>query len=90
MRQSVKLVMLAASLLTPSLAGCGTPTIAQTDAVKVAEGIGHVAPSKADTCETQKALAAQSSRIDTIVQGKEIVYKADCPTPNRVASSKSG
>jgi hypothetical protein len=54
--------------------------------VKVAESIGHVAPSKADTCETQKALAAQSSRIDTIVSGKEVVYKADCPIPQRVAS----
>lgn len=75
---------LAASLLL--VAGCGTP-ITATDAVKVAESIGHVRPSKADTCETQKAVAAQSSRIDTIVQGKEVVYKADCQEPQRVAST---
>lgn len=65
--------------------GCAKE-ITATDAVKVAEGIGHVAPSKSDTCETQRALAAQSSRIDTIVQGKEVVYKADC-NPQRVAST---
>jgi len=41
-----------------------------------------VKPSKADTCETQKQVAEQSSRIDTIISGKEQVYKADCkPAP---------
>jgi len=86
MKPFAKLMPLAASLLL--VAGCGTP-ITATDAVKVAEGIGHVAPSKSDTCETQKAIAAQSSRIDTIVQGKEVVYKAECKdNPQRVASSK--
>lgn len=86
MRPFAKLMLPAASLLL--VAGCGTPTIVQTDAVKVAEKIGHVAPSKSDTCETQKAIAAQSSRIDTIIKGTEVVYKADCQTaPQRVASS---
>lgn len=85
MRPCTKLALLAASLLTPSLAACETPTTA-TDAVKVASAIGHIAPSKSDTCETQKAIAAQSSRIDTIVQGKEVVYKAECKEPHRVAS----
>lgn len=85
MRPFARLIPLAVSL--PLVAGCATPIIGPTDAVKVAEKIGHVAPSKADTCETQKALAAQSSRIDTIVQGKEVVYKADCTPPQRVASS---
>lgn len=80
-----KPTLLAASL--PLVAGCATPTIVPTDAAKVASAIGHVAPSKSDTCETQKALAAQSSRIDTIIQGKEVVYKADCTPPQRVASS---
>lgn len=56
--------------------------------MKVAEKIGHVAPSKADTCETQRALAAQSSRIDTIIKGAEVVYKAECSQPQRVASAK--
>lgn len=76
MRPFAKLMPLAVSL--PLVAGCATPIIGPTDAVKVAEKIGHVAPSKSDTCETQKALAAQSSRIDTIIKGTEVVYKADC------------
>lgn len=83
---SRKLMPLAASLLLA--AGCGTPITAQTDAVKIAEKIGHIAPSRSDTCETQKAIAAQSSRIDTIVQGKEVVYKAECKdNPQRVVST---
>lgn len=56
------------------MAGCATP-ITATSAAAVAEKIGHVEPSKADTCETQRKLAAQSSRIDTIIKGKETVYK---------------
>jgi hypothetical protein len=64
------------------LAGCSTP-ITATSASSVAESIGHVEPSKTDTCETQKKLAAQSSRIDTIIQGKEVVYKpAPCKQPS--------
>ena len=82
---SSRKLMLPAASLCLALAACGTPIIA-TDAAKVAEGIGHVQPSRADTCETQKALAAQSSRIDTIIKGQEVVYKADCPQPQRVAS----
>jgi len=46
--------------------------------VKVADAIGHIKPSRQDTCETQQQAAAQSSRIDTIKTGKEVVYKADC------------
>lgn len=73
--------VLAASLLILTLAACATPTTG-TDASKVASAIGHVKPSKQDTCETQKQVAAQSSRIDknTIVKNKEVVYKADCAT----------
>ncbi len=53
-----------------------------TEAAKVAESIGHVEPSRKDTCETQRKLAAQSSRIDTIIKGKETVYKpAPCQVP---------
>jgi hypothetical protein len=64
------------------LAGCSTLTTA-TDAKKVAEAIGHVKPSERDTCETQKNLAAQSSRIDTIINGKETVYKAKCGSKSK-------
>ena len=67
--------MLATSL-SLALAACETPTTV-TEAAKVASVIGHVSPSKADTCETQRALAAQSSRIETIRSGKETVYQAD-------------
>lgn len=68
---------LAASLLTLNLAACSTPTTG-TDAAKVAATIGHVEPSKDDTCATQEQIAKQSSKIDTIIKGKEVVYKADC------------
>ena len=61
-------------------AGCSTPTTL-TDASAVAGAIGHVPPSKGDSCATQAALAQQSSRIDTIIKGKETVYKpAPCKT----------
>lgn len=53
----------------------------------MAEAIGHVKPSKRDTCETQKQVAEQSSKIDSIIRNAEIVYKADC-TPQRVASTQ--
>lgn len=78
MKPFQKLKPLAASLLTLTLAACETP-ITGTDAKKVAAAIGHIEPSKRDTCETQKSIAAQSSKIDTIIKGKEVVYKADCP-----------
>ena len=68
---------LAASLLTLNLAACAAHTTG-TDAAKIASAIGHVEASKDDTCETQQQLAKQSSKIDTIIKGKEVVYKADC------------
>lgn len=72
-----KLAAPAASLLMTSLAACSTP-ITGTDAKKVAAAIGHIEPSKKDTCETQKQIAEQSSKINTIINGKEKVYKAEC------------
>lgn len=57
------------------LAGCSTPTTV-TEAGATARTIGHIKPSPRDTCETQRQVAAQSSRIDTIVAGKETVYRA--------------
>lgn len=58
-----------------ALSGCGTSYTA-SDAKKVADAIGHIKPSRADTCETQKQVAEQSSKIETIKQGREVVYKA--------------
>lgn len=67
------------------LPACATPTIVQTSAADTAKAIGHVEPSPKDTCETQRRVAAQSSRIDTTITGKEVVYKADCPKPAKVS-----
>lgn len=80
--------LLAASLLTLALPACAIPTTGLTDAKAVAETIGHVRPSKKDTCDTQQQIAAQSSRIDSIATNKEVVYKPEpCPNPQRVASN---
>lgn len=82
MRHSrARLATLALSLSTLLFAGCsilttGTePEFGATDAARVAENIGHVQPSRKDTCETQKRLAAQSSRIDAYLKDKSPVYK---------------
>jgi hypothetical protein len=56
------------------LAGCSSPIV--TDAKTVAEGIGEIVPSRKDTCDTLRQIAAQSSRIRTISEGKEVVVKA--------------
>ncbi len=80
--------LLAASLLILTLPACAIPTTGLTDAKAVAETIGHVRPSKRDTCETQQQVAAQSSRIDSIVSNKEVVYKPEpCKAPAVVASA---
>ena len=69
--------------LAIGLSGCGTQYTA-TDANKVADAIVHIEPSRRDTCETQRQVAAQSSKIETIKQGQEVVYKAPvCPKPEK-------
>lgn len=71
--RSLRLIPLAASLAV--VAGCATsPT--GTDARKVADAIGTIKPSRSDTCETLKQVAEQTSKIETIKQGREVVYKA--------------
>jgi len=80
-------MLLLASPLILLLPACGSPTTV-TEAAKTAETIGHVRPSKRDTCETQEQIAAQSSRLDTIITGKETVYKAECKPA--VVASKAG
>lgn len=47
-----------------------------TDGKKLADAIGTIKPSRKDTCGTLKQIAEQTSRIETIKQGKEIVFKA--------------
>lgn len=72
---------LLAGLLILAPGGCASPITGLTEAAQTAQTIGHVQPSRRDTCETQRQIAAQSSRIDTIIAGKEVVYKADCQLP---------
>lgn len=79
---------LALSLLTLLLPACASPTIGLTSAADTAKSIGHVRPSKADTCDTQEQIAAQSSRIDTLIEGTEKVYKSDCQKKPSVVASK--
>lgn len=78
MRCRLRPMRLLPSLAILGLAGCSTPTIATggvSEAAKVAKSIGHVSPHVDDTCETQIQLAQQSSRIDTLIEGREKVYK---------------
>ncbi len=70
--------LIARSLLASSLvmvAGCETYP-SGTNSKKVADAIGTIEPSRKDTCGTLKQIAEQTSRIETIRQGKEVVYKA--------------
>lgn len=76
-----KLHLLLPSLSILLLPACASP-IATTSAKAVAEQIGHVRASRSDTCGTQEQIAEQSSKLDTIITGKETVYKADCPKPS--------
>lgn len=71
--QCLKLGTLASAALM--VAGCESLPTA-TNAAKVADAIGTITPSRSDTCETRRQIAAQSSRIDTIREGKTVVYKA--------------
>ncbi len=65
-------------LIAVLTAGCtGYPQA--TNSKKIADAIGTITPSRNDTCRTLKQIAEQTSKIETIRQGKEVVYKApDC------------
>lgn len=86
LRKRRPLLLLALSILP--LPGCETPTTAPTSAAAIAGSIGHIRPSRRDTCETQQQVAAQSSKIATIETGKEVVYKADCAWAPTVKPAK--
>lgn len=70
--QSPRLIPPLLSLLL--VAGCSSNSV--TDGKKLADAIGTIKPSRKDTCGTLKQIAEQTSRIETIKQGKEIVFKA--------------
>jgi exo-beta-1,3-glucanase (GH17 family) len=46
-------------------------------------------PSKNDTCQTQIQIAAQSSKIDTLITGKEVAYRPACQAPKVANATKS-
>jgi hypothetical protein len=69
--RSIKLTPLALSLAL--VAGCANSP-SGINAKKVADAIGTIQPSRKDTCETQRQVAEQTSKIETIRQGKEVVY----------------
>lgn len=74
------LLMPLAGLLTLPLAACGTPTTATSlSGAAVATAIGHIRPSQRDTCDTQRQIAAQSSKIAEFQTGKAATYKAAPP-----------
>lgn len=75
--QSHKLIALLASLVTLQLAACSTLTSGMTKASAI-DAFKPIRISKRDTCETKKQVAEHNSRYDTIRNGKETVYKADC------------
>lgn len=85
---SPRLKLLLASPLIATLAACGTPTSVSTkgalDAFRTIKG------SVADTCETQRQVAAHNSVYDTLKSGTETVYKAPCdvdkPAPVKLAA----
>lgn len=74
---SLARTVLLASLLTPILGGCATPTFVLTS-LGAADAFRPIKASKRDTCATQRQIAAHNSVYDTIRTGKEIVYKAHC------------
>lgn len=77
----MRLVRLTLLALSPALvAGCASYP-SGINAKKVADAIGTITPSRKDTCETQRQIAEQSSRIETIRQGQEVVYKAPACAP---------
>ncbi len=71
---SKKLIPLAASLSL--VLGACSSNLGMIEAASVADTIGEIEPSRNDTCGTLKQIAAQSSRIRTIKEGREVVVKA--------------
>lgn len=73
------------ALATLLLAGCSTPTAVSTKGA--IDAFRNISSSQKDTCQTQREVAEHNSRYDTLKNGKEVVYKAECEKSQRVASS---
>lgn len=77
---------LLVSLVLPNLAACATLTIdADTpiSAKQFARNVPRVKPDPDDTCQTQRNVAKQDAYLDSIIDGKERIYKADCDLPKK-------
>lgn len=81
---SPRLIVPGLYLVTLALAGCSTPTGVSTKGAL--DAFKTISSSPKDTCQTQREVAEHNSRYDTLKNGKEVVYKAECNT-QRVASS---
>lgn len=61
------------------VAGCSqAPTVETDTRLAAAPTIPY---SKADTCDTQRAIEAYHSWRDTQLKGREIVYQPECMKP---------
>lgn len=59
------------------LAACETPTLSLTNGGALA-AFKNIPNSARAPCDMQKAVAEHNSRLDTLRNGKEVVYKAPC------------
>lgn len=64
-------------LMALALTGCAEKST-QVIGTKLIEELPIVENSRVSPCWQQKQIAAQRSYIDTVLTGKERVYKADC------------
>lgn len=73
---SVKPTVLVLAL-APMLGACETLTPSLTNGGALA-AFKNIPNSPKAPCEMQKAVAEHNSRLDTLRNGKEVVYKAPC------------
>ena len=67
--------VLLASLATLPLAACSTPTPSASGVIGIFEPVPNYAKAP---CELQKKWAEHNSKVASLQQWKEVVYKAPC------------
>ena len=60
------------------MGGCSTPTSVLLSEAGALKAFSPINASPADTCITQRQVAAHNSAYDSIKQGKPVSYKAPC------------